>query len=102
MIPTIVGITLLESLMFYIGFNAFNHNFSYVDSIQVFYSSILVGSIALIPGGIGITESFFVSLLLEKGITFELSSAIIIFLRFSTIWVISCVGFFVAYQKFLK
>jgi len=102
MIPSILGIVFLESLMFYIGFNAFNHNFSYVDSIQVFYSSILVGSLALIPGGIGITEGFFISLLLEKGIAFELSSAIIIFLRFSTLWVISCVGFFVAYQKFLK
>ena len=102
LIFTVVAITFLESLMFYIGFNSFTQDFSYADSIQIFYSSILVGSIFLIPGGIGVTEGFFVSLLLEKGITFELSSAIIIFLRFSTIWIISCVGFFIAYQKFLK
>ena len=102
MILTISVITFFESVMFYIGFNSFNFDFSYIDSIQIFYSSILFGALFLIPAGIGVTEGFFVSLLLQKGISLETAGSIIIFLRLTTIWLISLIGFITAYLIFFK
>ena len=102
MILAISVITFFESLMFYIGFNSFDLNFSYIDSIQIFYSSILFGSLFLIPAGIGATEGFFVSLLLQKNVSLETAGSIILFLRLTTIWLISLIGFITAYSIFFK
>ena len=102
MILTISAITFVESFMFYIGFNSFDLNFSYLDSIQIFYSSILFGTLFLIPAGIGATEGFFVSLLLQKDINFEIAGSIILFLRLTTIWLISLIGLIIAYFVFFK
>ena len=102
MIFVITAITFLESLMIYFGFLAFDLEFSYVETIQVFYSSILFGSLFLIPAGIGATEGFFTSLLINKKISFELATSLIIFLRMTTIWIVVIVGLITSYVIYFR
>jgi len=101
-IPFIVLITIIESFMFYFGFLAFNVNIGYFESIQVFYTSILFGSLFFIPGGIGATEGIFVSLLLQRNIELSLASSIIIFQRLSTLWAQAAIGFIIAFFTIIK
>jgi len=98
----IIPVTFLESMMFYLGFLAFNVDLGYFESIQAFYSSVVFGSFFFIPGGVGATESLFATLLVHKNIALSLATSIIIFLRLNTIWFVTCIGFFVAYFTFIK
>ncbi len=102
LIIVITSITFLESLMFYFGFLAFDLEFNYVESIQFFYSSILFGSLFFLPAGIGVTEGFFTSLLVNKKISIELATSLIIFLRITTIWTITIFGLIISYFVYFR
>jgi uncharacterized protein (TIRG00374 family) len=95
-------VTFLEAFMFYFGFLAFGVDLGYFESIQTFYTSILFGSLFFIPGGVGATEGLFAALLTQKNIELSLATSIILFLRLSTIWLVTGVGFFVAYFTFIR
>jgi uncharacterized protein (TIRG00374 family) len=88
--------------MFYFGFLSFGIDLGFFTSIQTFYASVLFGSFFLIPGGIGATEGLFVTLLTQKNIELSLASSLIIFLRLSTIWFLTAVGFFVILRNVIK
>jgi len=48
--------TFLEGFILYLGFLAFHVDLGYFESIQLFYTSILLGIFLFLPGGIGVTE----------------------------------------------
>lgn len=96
-IPLVILVTFIESFMFYFGFLAFDVDIGYLQSIQLFYTSILFGSLFLIPGGIGVTEGIFASLLLQRNIELSFATSIIIFQRLSTLWIQVSIGFVIAY-----
>jgi uncharacterized protein (TIRG00374 family) len=98
----VTSLTFFESLMFYFGFLSFGIDLGFFTSIQTFYASVLFGSFFLIPGGIGATEGLFVTLLTQKNIELSLASSLIIFLRLSTIWFLTAVGFFVILRNVIK
>lgn len=91
LIITTVGV-LLESLVVYFAFNTFNIELPYLETTQIFYTSIVGGILSLIPGGVGITESSFVSLLTQKNIPIDLATSLIIFIRMTTIWFATMLG----------
>lgn len=86
-------VTLLEGFVIYIDFLAFHIDFGYLTSIQIYYTSILFGSLSFIPGGVGITEGSFVALLTQKHLTLGFATALIIFIRLTTIWFATAIGF---------
>jgi uncharacterized protein (TIRG00374 family) len=85
--------TILDGIAIYLGFLAFNLEISFIEAIQVFYTSILSGALSFIPGGIGLTEASFIGILTNNGYDIAISTAVIIFIRLSTMWFLVAVGF---------
>ncbi len=92
LIITSVGVS-LESIVIYLSFNAFNIEIPFLETAQIFYTSIIGGALSLIPGGIGITEVGFVGLLIQKDIARDIGTSLIIFIRMATIWFATILGF---------
>lgn len=92
LILTGIGVT-LEILVVLFAFNAFNIKLSFLEIAQIYYTSIIGGALSLIPGGVGLTEISFVGLMTEKNVTVNLSTSLIIFIRMTTIWFATGLGF---------
>lgn len=97
----ITGIVFVEGVIIFLGFQIFNINIDYIESIQVYYTSMLLGALSLLPAGIGAIESLFVFLLSEKNISLDLATSTILFIRFVTIWLLSAIGIIIS-LKFLS
>ncbi len=100
-LPLVFIAIIIESIVIHLGITSFQINLNYFDSIQLFYSSLLLGIFSFLPGGVGITEGSFVNLMVNEGYSVPLSSSVIIFLRFITIWSVSILGFIFTFH-FLK
>jgi len=101
-LPVIFIIIIIESIVIHLGIISFQVNLNYFDSIQLFYSSLLLGIFSFLPGGVGITEGTFVNLMQNEGYSASLASSIIIFLRFITIWSVSIIGFIFTFYLLRK
>jgi len=80
-------------LMVFLIFQSFGIQFDFFLSGQIFYTSMLIGILSFIPGGIIVTESGILGFLLNQGIPFDLSSLLVIIIRFVTLWFVTMVGF---------
>lgn len=92
-----IVVTLLEGFAVYLGFQTFHINISYLKSIQIFYTSILLGIFSFVPGGVGVMEANFMNLLLQEKISMSIASSLIIFVRLTTIWFVTGIGFAIMY-----
>ena len=61
----------IEIISFYYVFQAFGLDLNLIESGQLVYTSILIGALSFLPGGIGFTEGSLIALLVEFG--YELS-----------------------------
>jgi len=61
---------------------------------QIYYTSLLLGTLTLIPGGIIVTESGMLGLLLKHGVEFSLATLIVIFTRMISMWLFTIIGTF--------
>jgi uncharacterized protein (TIRG00374 family) len=70
----------------------------------VYTLSTIIGSISMLPGGLGLTEIAFTFLMQSKGIPKDLSVASTMIIRVVTLWFAVIVGilFTLNYQKELK
>jgi|TARA_B110000438_G_scaffold178145_1_gene170265 uncharacterized protein (TIRG00374 family) len=101
-LPLVFIIITIESIVIHLGIISFQINLTYFDSIQLFYSSLLLGIFSFLPGGVGVTEGIFVNLMVNEGYSVPLASSVIIFLRFITIWSISIIGFIFVFYLLRK
>ena len=101
-LPLVFIIITIESIVIHLGITSFQINLTYFDSIQLFYSSLLLGIFSFLPGGVGVTEGIFVTLMIDEGFPAPLSSSVIIFLRFITLWSVSTVGFIFTFYLLRK
>ena len=101
-LPLVFIIITIESIVIHLGITSFQINLTYFDSIQLFYSSLLLGIFSFLPGGVGVTEGIFVNLMVNDGYPIPLASSVIIFLRFITIWSVSILGFIFAFYLLRK
>ena len=88
----LIPITFIDGLISYFGFLSFDLDIGYFHSIQLFYTSLLLGVFSLIPGGIGIMEASLTSLLIHQNISLPLSTSITLFVRLCTIWLAFFIG----------
>ena len=91
----------IEGLGVYVSFLAFKQDVDFFSVIQFYFTSLNYGAISLIPGGVGVTESSFLGLLLLEGLDLSLSTAIVLFVRITTIWFATILGF-LAYRYAFK
>ena len=90
-----------DAMAIYFVFMAFNVDLHFFNMVASIYPSILYGSFSFIPGGVGVTELSAVRLLTDEGISTSLSSAIILTIRFTTLWFATLIGFIMT-KVFLK
>lgn len=91
----------IEVISFYFVFKAFGINLNFIEIGQLVYTSILVGSLSFLPGGLGFTEVSLISLLVEKGYELSIITTLVLMLRIVTIWFATSMGF-IFVQRFIK
>lgn len=89
-----------ECIGVYFGFISIIPSINFVNSIQMFYTTILAGLFSFLPGGIGVTEGSLIGLLLKNGINVSQASSTTLFIRLTTLWFATVLGFsFLRYMK---
>ncbi len=81
-----------DALGIYLCFLAFDFDFDFLISAVMGLSSVLFGSMSLIPGGVGVTEISFVEQLSARGVDSSLSSTLALFFRLLSIWFATLIG----------
>ncbi len=85
---------LIESLGVFVILMAFDIDILHYLSVAAIYAtSIILGNISLIPGGIGVTEVSLTGLFSLQGIEVSIAVVLAIVIRFFTLWYAVVVGF---------
>ncbi|KAF6245763.1 lysylphosphatidylglycerol synthase transmembrane domain-containing protein [Nitrosopumilus sp. b2] len=96
----ITGIVFMEGIIFFLSFQIFGIKIGYIESIQIYYTSMLLGSLTFLPAGIGAIEGIFVTLLAEKNVSLHLATSTILFIRFVSIWMLAGIGSIISLKIF--
>jgi len=100
------GLSLLayafEAYSIYFSFRAFGLDFNIIQTSLITFTSFVIGAISFIPGGIGLTEASLIGLLLLFEVEPSLASTLAIFIRLTTIWFATIVGFIGVRFLFLR
>jgi uncharacterized protein (TIRG00374 family) len=87
----------LEGLVVYLGFLTFGIDLGYIKTIQIFYTSVLSGTVSFVPAGTGVLEAAFVKLMIKQSYDLSEASSLIIFLRVTTTWFATITGFLISF-----
>ena len=79
--------------MVYLIFKSFNLDFNIFEAGQIYFTAALIGILALIPGGIIVTETSMIGLLLKQNVEFSIASILVIVIRFFSLWFLMLIGF---------
>jgi len=91
-----------ECFAFYLILSRFDMAMSLNSASFIYAFSTIVGSIMLLPGGLGGTEGTMTYLLIKSGLVKEISVTATMLIRLITLWFAVAVGIisFYYYQKF--
>ena len=85
---------LIEAIGILFVFLALGINFiEFFNLMSMYSASVILGSISMSPGGLGVTEGSFAGLLTLHGLDLQTTLAIAIIVRFFTMWFAIVVGF---------
>lgn len=85
---------MLESLGIYFVLQSFGINsINYLDLVSTYASSLVIGALSFIPGGLGIAEVSLVGLFSLQGISVSFGLALVVVIRIFTLWYSVVVGF---------
>jgi len=84
---------LVPMIAVYLVFDLFNLNIDFFTSSQIFYTSQIIGVLSFVPGGIIITETGLLGLILETGIDFSVAIILVLLIRILTFWFPTFIGF---------
>lgn len=89
-------LTLLTKLsgifMIYFIFKSFNIDLGIFNAGQIYFTSALIGVLTFLPGGIIVTESSMIGLLLKQNVEFSLASLAVIISRVIGMWIPMMIG----------
>lgn len=88
---------IFEFFCFFIILSNFNNSFQIIKAISFYSLSILFGSVSMLPGGLGSTESSLTYLLFHNGLIESNAIAVTILIRIFTLWLSVIIGFFSIY-----
>ena len=85
----------VEAIGIYLVFLSLGINIiNYFELAAMYSMSIILGSISMLPGGLGVTEGSFAGLITLHGLEFSTALVIAIIIRFFTLWYAVGIGFF--------
>ena len=91
-------VTFWDGFAIFLGFQAFQSNIGYFEATQFYYTSLMIGVMSFIPGGMGIVEGGF-TILSSRYLEIATGVSIIIFIRLTTIWFSTFLGICVSFQE---
>ena len=94
-------VTFWDGIAIYMGFLTFGSNIGYFEAMQFYYTSIMLGVMSFIPGGMGIVEGGF-TILSSRYLEITAGVSIIIFIRLTTIWFATFLGMIVALRTLFR
>jgi len=83
----------IDAIAIYFGFVAFNLEIGIFEAVQIFFTALMYGTISFLPAGIGVTEGVFIGLLLSNNLELSIATSLILFIRLTTIWFYTLLGF---------
>jgi len=83
----------IDAIAIYFGFVAFNLEIGIFEAVQIFFTALMYGTISFLPAGIGVTEGVFIGLLLSNNLELSIATSLILFIRITTIWFYTLLGF---------
>ena len=83
-IPLIIVFLIFESL---------NSGLDFFSSGQIYFTSVLIGVLSFIPGGIIVTETSMLGMMLNNDVDFSSASVLVLMLRLVTTWIPVILGF---------
>jgi len=89
---SVIGLV-FEAFSIYFSFRAFGLEFEIIQTTLISYTSLVIGAISFLPAGIGLTEASLIGFLLLFEVELSTASALTIFVRLTTIWFATLVGF---------
>ena len=85
---------IIISFSVYLILLAFNiESLSFLKSVAIYPTSVLVGVASFIPGGVGVTEGSLAGLLTLQGIDISLALVLSVIIRIFTMWFTILIGF---------
>tara|TARA_Y100000996_G_scaffold292289_1_gene231073 strand:- start:1216 stop:2151 length:936 start_codon:yes stop_codon:yes gene_type:complete len=66
---------------------------SLLRTISIYSSSVIIGALSFIPGGIGVTEGSLIGLFSLEGIEISMAIFLSVMIRIFTMWYSVCIGF---------
>lgn len=82
----------IAAIAFYYSFVAFNLNFTIFETTVISLVPIVIGTLSFLPGGIITTEVTMFGFLTKYGLENSMSSAIVVFVRITSIWFLTILG----------
>tara|TARA_Y100000590_G_scaffold432034_1_gene547568 strand:+ start:9175 stop:10074 length:900 start_codon:yes stop_codon:yes gene_type:complete len=96
-----VLVTFWDGIAIYLGFHTFEINVGYLEATQFYYTSIMIGVMSFIPGGMGVVESGF-TILSSKYLEIATGVSVIIFIRLTTIWFSTFLGICTSFRELFR
>ncbi len=92
----IIGISIFTKLIHlvtvYFVFLTVGINLGFFESGQIYYTSLLIGNLSLIPAGVIVTEAGMLSMLAKNNVEFSLASVTVILIRVISTWIPAVIG----------
>ncbi len=93
----LLSLTLLTKLFVitsvFLVFQSLSLNFDIFSSGQIYFTSVLIGFLTMIPGGVVVTETSMLGLLLSNNIELSIASLTVFVVRGITLWFPMMIGF---------
>lgn len=83
----------VDAMVVYFCFLSFNLTFDILETSLISLTSLVLGAISFLPGGLGITEISMMGFLVNQGTNISLATALVIYTRLVTIWFSTLLGF---------
>jgi len=74
-------------------FESLNSGLDFFSTGQIYFTSLLIGVLTFIPGGIIVTETSMLGMLLNNNVDFSSASVLVLMLRLVTFWIPVILGF---------
>lgn len=84
---------LIPMIAVYFVFELFSLNLDFFNTSQIFLTSQIIGILSFVPGGVIITETGLLGLIMKEGVEFSVATMLVLLLRIMTFWFPIFLGF---------
>jgi len=84
---------IFDAMAVYFCFISFDLTFDFLDTTIISLTSLILGTLSFIPGGVGVMETSMIGFLLKYDIGLSVATALVMYVRLNTLWFSTILGF---------